>query len=127
MPLYSHVITALAKLKPCYLHFIEPRASGAGQAEVDHKDVPSAAELFRPLWTGPLIAAGNFKRNSAEAVLEAGHADAIAFGRLFISNPDLPERLRHDITLTPYNRGTFYSGGAEGYIDYPVAVSKSPS
>ena len=94
MPLYSHVVKELAKLKLCYLHFIEPRASGAGQAEVDHKDVPSAADLFRPLWTGPIIAAGNFKRDTAEAMLQSGNADAIAFGRLFISNPDLPERLR---------------------------------
>lgn len=121
MPLYSYVVKELAKLNPCYLHFIEPRASGAGQAEVDHQDVPSAADLFRPLWKGPLIAAGNFKRDTAEAMLQSGNADAIAFGRLFISNPDLPERLKHDIPLTPYNRATFYSGGPEGYIDYPVA------
>lgn len=119
MPLYSYVVKELAKLNPCYLHFIEPRASGAGQAEVDHKDVPSAAELFRPLWPGMLIAAGNFRPDTAEAMLAAGHADAIAFGRLFISNPDLPERLRKGVPLTPYDRATFYSGGPKGYTDYP--------
>ena len=51
--------------------------------------------------------------------LEKGWADAIAFGRFFISNPDLPERVRREAPFTPYNRATFYGGGPEGYIDYP--------
>ena len=120
IPLYTYVIKKLADMKPCYLHFIEPRASGAGQAEVDHKDVPSAAELFRPLWPGTLIAAGNFRADSANAAIANGHADAIAFGRLFISNPDLPERIRTSRPLTPYDRATFYSSGPKGYTDYPL-------
>ncbi|MFC7398377.1 alkene reductase [Chelatococcus sp. GCM10030263] len=120
MPLYSHVIRELAKLRLGYLHLIEPRASGAGQAEVDHKDVPSAAELFRPIWPNVLIAAGNFRADTAEAAVAEGKADAIAFGRLFIANPDLPERLRRGAPLNPYNRATFYGGGVEGYIDYPA-------
>ncbi len=122
MPLYSHVVTELNKLGLAYLHLIEPRASGAGPREVDHQDVPSAAELFRPLWNGPLIAAGNFTAESAEAFVAAGHADAVAFGRYFISNPDLPERIRRRAAFTPYNRKTFYGGSAEGYTDYPALV-----
>lgn len=118
MPLYSYVVGELYKMGLAYLHLIEPRASGAGQREVDHQDVPSAAELFRPLWRGPLIAAGNFKAESAEAFVAAGHADAIAFGRFFISNPDLPERIRQRAPFTPYDRKTFYGGGATGYTDY---------
>lgn len=120
MPLYTHVVEEMSKLNPVYLHFIEPRASGAGQAEVDHQNVPSAAELFRPHWKGVLIAAGNFKPDTANAMIAAGNADAIAFGRLFISNPDLPERIRKNVPLTPYDRATFYSGGSKGYTDYPV-------
>ena len=120
MPLYSHLIQELDKLGLAYLHLIEPRASGAGQREVDHKNVPSAAELFRPMWHGVLIAAGNFKSDSANAMLAKGDADAIAFGRYFISNPDLPERLRLGAELNPYDRATFYGGGAEGYLDYPT-------
>jgi N-ethylmaleimide reductase len=119
LPLYGHLIRELAKRRLAYLHLIEPRASGAGQAEVDHKDVPSAIELFRPIWSGVLIGAGNFKADSAEAAVAAGHADAIAFGRLFIANPDLPARLKRGAALNPYNRATFYGGGAEGYTDYP--------
>lgn len=118
-PLYSHAIRELAKLGPVYLHLIEPRASGAGQAEVDHKDVPSASELFRPIWPRVLIAAGNYTPASANAAVTANHADAIAFGRLFIANPDLSERVRRGTPLNSYNRATFYGGEAEGYTDYP--------
>ncbi len=124
MPLYSHVIGELDKLGLAYLHLIEPRASGAGQREVDHKDVPSAIELFRPSWHGVMVGAGNFVGENAAQAIEKGHADAIAFGRYFISNPDLPERLRVGAELTPYNRATFYGGGQEGYLDYPVMQSK---
>ncbi|MDR3485223.1 MAG: alkene reductase [Bradyrhizobium sp.] len=119
-PLYDYVTRQLAEFGLAYLHLIEPRASGAGQAEVDHKNVPSAAELFRPTWPGVLISAGNFKPDTAEAMIASGHADAIAFGRFFISNADLPERMRKGLPLTPYNRATFYGGDAKGYTDYPV-------
>ena len=120
LPLYSHLVKELDKLGLAYLHLIEPRASGAGQRDVDHKNVPSAAELFRPMWHGVLIAAGNFNGESAHAIVAKGDADAIAFGRYFIANPDLPERLRLGAELNPYNRTTFYGGGPEGYTDYPA-------
>jgi N-ethylmaleimide reductase len=119
MPLYTHVIQALDPLGLAYLHFIEPRSSGAGRAEVNHQNVPSAMVLFRPIWNGVLISAGGFTGETAEAAIAAGHADAIAFGRIFISNPDLPRRLQHGLPLTPYNRATFYGGEAAGYTDYP--------
>jgi N-ethylmaleimide reductase len=120
MPLYSHVIKALDPLGLAYLHFIEPRSSGAGRAEVNHQNVPSAMVLFRSIWNGKLITAGGFTGETADDAIAAGHADAIAFGRIFISNPDLPRRLAHGYPLTPYNRATFYSGEATGYTDYPV-------
>jgi N-ethylmaleimide reductase len=120
MPLYTHVIQSLDRLGLAYLHFIEPRSSGAGRAEVNHQNVPSAMVLFRPIWRGVLITAGGFTGETAEAAIAAGHADAIAFGRIFISNPDLPQRLQHGYPLTPYNRATFYGGEAVGYTDYPV-------
>ena len=120
MPLYTHVIKALDPLGLAYLHFIEPRSSGAGRAEVNHQNVPSAMVLFRPIWRSVLISAGGFTGETAEAAIADGHADAIAFGRIFISNPDLPRRLQHGFPLTPYNRATFYGGEAAGYTDYPV-------
>jgi N-ethylmaleimide reductase len=120
MPLYSHVVEALNPLGLAYLHFIEPRSSGAGRAEVNWQNVPSSMVLFRPIWKGVLITAGGFTGEAAEAAIAEGHADAIAFGRIFISNPDLPRRLREGLPLTPYNRATFYGGEAAGYTDYPV-------
>ena len=120
MPLYTHAIKSLNPLGLAYLHFIEPRSSGAGRAEVNHQNVPSAMVLFRPSWSGKLITAGGFTGETAEAGIASGHADAIAFGRIFISNPDLPRRLREGLPLTPYNRATFYGGDVAGYTDYPV-------
>jgi N-ethylmaleimide reductase len=76
--------------------------------------------LFRPLWSGRLITAGGFTGEMANAAISEGYADAIAFGRIFISNPDLPRRLQRGYPLTPYNRATFYGGDAAGYTDYPV-------
>jgi N-ethylmaleimide reductase len=120
MPLYNYAIKALDPLGLAYLHFVEPRSSGAGRAEVNHQNVPAAMVLFRPIWRGTLITAGGFTGETADAAISAGHADAIAFGRIFISNPDLPRRLQRGFPLTPYNRATFYGGEESGYTDYPV-------
>ena len=127
MPLYTHAIEQLNPLGLAYLHFIEPRSSGAGRAEVNWQGVPSAMVLFRPIWKGVLITAGGFTGEAAEAAISEGHADAIAFGRIFISNPDLPSRLQHGYPLTPYNRKTFYGGDVAGYTDYPVYDAMAPA
>jgi len=126
MPLYTHVVQALNPRGLAYLHFIEPRSSGAGRAEVNHQNVPSAMVLFRPIWKGVLITAGGFTGETANAAIADGHADAIAFGRIFISNPDLPRRLSEGFPLTPYNRATFYGGEEKGYTDYPVYGELEP-
>jgi N-ethylmaleimide reductase len=127
MPLYTHVVQALNPLGLAYLHFIEPRSSGAGRAEVNWQNVPSAMVLFRPIWNGVLITAGGFTGETAEAAIAEGHADVVAFGRIFISNPDLPRRLQHGFPLTPYNRKTFYGGDAAGYTDYPEHGELAPA
>ncbi|WP_407177108.1 alkene reductase [Bradyrhizobium sp. STM 3562] len=127
MPLYSYVTGSLDKLGLAYLHLIEPRSSGAGRAEVNWQNVPSAMVLFRPLWSGVLIGAGGFTGETANAAIAERHADAIAFGRIFISNPDLPRRLRHGFPITPYNRATFYGGEEAGYTDYPVYDELEPA
>jgi N-ethylmaleimide reductase len=127
MSLYTHVVEALDPLGLAYLHFIEPRSSGAGRAEVNHQNVPSAMVLFRPIWRGVLITAGGFTGETANAAIADGHADAIAFGRIFISNPDLPRRLNQGLPLTPYNRATFYGGEEKGYTDYPVYGELEPA
>lgn len=122
-PLYDYLVGELDKLGLAYLHLIEPRASGAGQRDVDHKDVPSAARLYRSKWRNTLITEGNFTAETASKWVEDGVADAIAFGRYFISNPDLPARIQHGHPLNPYDRSTFYTLGEKGYLDYPAMSS----
>jgi N-ethylmaleimide reductase len=61
-----------------------------------------------------------FDRESGNQVIEEGHADLVAFGKLFISNPDLPIRFELKAKTTAWNQDTFYSQGSEGYTDYPI-------
>jgi N-ethylmaleimide reductase len=106
------------KLDLAYLHLIEPRIAGNVEDESRNPD-PVAAQTIRKHYPGTIIAAGGFKGDSAEAVLAAGDADLVAFGRDFIANPDLPERLRLKLPLNPYDRPTFFGGTEVGYTDYP--------
>jgi 2,4-dienoyl-CoA reductase-like NADH-dependent reductase (Old Yellow Enzyme family) len=71
---------------------------------------------------GAYIANEGFDQAGAEAVLAADEADAVAFGRLFIANPDLPRRFAEGAALNQPNPQTFYSGGARGYTDYPAVA-----
>jgi N-ethylmaleimide reductase len=107
----------LARFGLAYLHVIEPRVKGNVS---DDDKPPVAAGLLRPLFGGPVIAAGGFDAAGADAILTMGDADLVAFGRHFLANPDLPERLRRNLPLNPYNRNTFYYGGEKGYTDYPI-------
>ncbi len=75
---------------------------------------------LRKEYSGALIANENFTKESAEQIIGQGDADAISFGRLFISNPDLVERLANGAELTPPDPDTFYEGGERGYNDYPL-------
>jgi N-ethylmaleimide reductase len=84
-----------------------------------------AAETLRPHFEGTIIAAGGFTAQSAEAILVAGDADLVAFGRHFVSNPDLPERLRNGWPLNAYVPDSFYGGTAVGYTDYPFYQAAS--
>lgn len=77
-------------------------------------------DLIRSVYTGTLLAVGGFTKASGEAAIAAGRADIIAYGRPFISNPDLVERFRIDAPLTPWDVRTFYGGDDHGYTDYPV-------
>jgi N-ethylmaleimide reductase len=118
--LFTHAIRGLDKRGVAYLHLIEPRASKASETEESLSNTPNAATSFRSLFKNTLITAGGHTPETAAAVVASGQADAVAFGRLFISNPDLPERVRQGAQLNPYDRSTFYGGDAKGYIDYPA-------
>ena len=117
--LYTYVLKKLDARGIAYVHVIEPRATGAGGGDAVNHNAPSTSELFRKSFGGTFISAGGYTPESAKAAISNGQADAIAFGRYFISNPDLPERIRKGVALNPYNRATFYGGAEKGYTDYP--------
>ena len=89
--------------------------------------VPWTSAGFRKVFAGNFILAGGYTQNDAIETVGKGDADAIAFGRLYISNLDLAEHFSSDADaeLNKYNRATFYGGGAEGYTDYPFSTSKA--
>jgi N-ethylmaleimide reductase len=114
---FGYVAKALAPLGLAYLHVVEPRVVGS-QEQADGLP-PVAAVQLRHFFKGPIIAAGGFDAKGAEDIVAKGDADLVAFGRHFIANPDLPERIRLGLPLNPYDRGSFYGGNARGYTDYP--------
>jgi N-ethylmaleimide reductase len=75
---------------------------------------------LRKRFKGAYMANNGYDLALANKVLAADEADLIAFGKLFISNPDLVERLKRGAPLNPFDKATFYGGGAKGYTDYPV-------
>ena len=115
---FGYVAKRLNYYDLAYLHVIEPRVRGNEDDEhASDKDVSS--KDLRRIFNGTIVAAGGFTRESAEQIVAEGHADLVAFGRMFIANPDLPGRLRAGAPLNRYDRTTFYGGDERGYIDYP--------
>lgn len=125
LALFSHVIRELNARTIAYLHVIEPRATSAGGSDAVAESLPSTAALFREQFSSTFISAGGYTPETAADAVASGETDAVAFGRFFISNPDLPERISKGIALTPYNRATFYGGTEKGYTDYPTASSQA--
>ncbi len=122
--LFSYVADHLNQFPLAYLSLIEPRISGSDL--IDTTQGPVAAEWLRPIFHGKLISAGGFEPDSAEAAVAAGTVDAVAFGRHFVSNPDLVRRIEQKLPLTPYNRDSFYTFDAVGYTDY-ATYQESPA
>lgn len=110
------VMKKMAELDIGYVHF----------AEVDWDAEPNVPEEFRALaraiFPNLIIVAGNYTKQRAEDVLNAGYADLVAFGRPFLANPDFPKRLEHDIPLAEADPDTLFGGDAKGYTDYPAAT-----
>lgn len=119
LPLFSHALELINARNLAYVHMIEPRASGAGQGEVNHANTPSNLVTFREKTPLPFFTSGGYTPELAREAVSQMDADGVVFGRYFISNPDLPRRIQESLPLTPYNRKTFYGGTEQGYIDYP--------
>lgn len=117
----EYLLPKLSEFNLAYLHIARPHESIEGILDLE-EGIDWSTKLIdfcRSLYDGSLIAAGGFDKESAEMAIEENVADAIAFGRNFISNPDLPERLFMGAELNAYDRSTFYGGNEVGYTDYP--------
>lgn len=116
-PLFTAAAEALAEIGIAFLELREPGREGTfGKGEVD-----PIAPAIRKVFPGPLVLNSDYTHGAAEAALEEGAADAISFGRPFISNPDLVDRIAKGAELAPDDMATWYSQGPEGYVDYPAS------
>jgi N-ethylmaleimide reductase len=116
--LFTFVIKELNACHLAYLHLIEARGSEIGLTDELHENAVNNAALFRSVFNGPLLSAAAYTPDSAVLAIEQKHADAIVFGRLFIANPDLVERIKGNQPLNASDRSTFYGGAEHGYTDY---------
>lgn len=122
-PLFEHVVKGLASRGLAYVHVIEGATGGArdfvqGEAAFDWDAFKAA---YRDAGgTGAWIVNNGYTRALAQEAVASGRADLVAFGRPFIANPDLVDRLRRDLPLAEPERATMYGGGAKGYVDYPA-------
>jgi N-ethylmaleimide reductase len=114
--LFPAAAKALSDVGVAWLELREPSPEGTfGKAEV-----APVAPAIRAAFNGPLVLNSDYDHARAQAALDAGEADAIAFGRRFLANPDLPARFAKGVPLNPDDMPTWYSRGPKGYVDYPT-------
>lgn len=123
--LYSYVLDELEKRakvgnRLAYVHVIEPRVTDSAQDIDIAVDNENSNDFVYEHWKGPVIRAGNFAIHPELVKDVTNERTLIAYGRYFISNPDLVLRLRDGLPLNTYHRPTFYGATAEGYLDYPT-------
>jgi N-ethylmaleimide reductase len=111
---FAYLAAELGKLDLAYIHLVDHSAMGA-------PEVPESVKIkIRDAFAGVIIVSGGFDKNRAEKALESGLGELAAFGRPFISNPDLVERMQSDTALAEFHQETFYTPGEKGYTDYPT-------
>ncbi|MCH2195637.1 alkene reductase [Kordia sp.] len=115
IPTFEYIIQKLNDYDLAYVHLSEPFSD---VSNVPHA-VTEIAKHFRPLYNGTLMINTEFTFDKGNEVLNANEADLVAYGKPYISNPDLVERFEHGIPLTAWDTETFYTIGEKGYIDYP--------
>ncbi|WP_336923418.1 alkene reductase [Aquipuribacter sp. SD81] len=115
--LLAHVGGVLQQRGLAFVHYVEPVTP-----EGRRTDLTAA---LRSTWHGPVVLAQGFTPDSAAEAVREGRADAVAFGRAFIANPDLPERVRLGAALNEPDSSTFYGTGARGYTDYPTLPQRA--
>ncbi|MGC5745505.1 alkene reductase [Chryseobacterium sp. NFX27] len=110
---HEYILDELQKLDILYIHF--SNAINDGKPSIRVSFLQNARQRFKNL----IVIAGGFTVKTAEEILQTGLVDLVAFGKLYISNPDLVERIKSDLPLADWDEETFYHGGNKGYIDYP--------
>jgi N-ethylmaleimide reductase len=117
IPTFEYIIKKLNDYNLAYVHLSEPFT--------DVSDIPYAvteiAKHFRPLYNGTLLINSDFDQDKGNKIIEDGYADLVAYGKPYVSNPDLVERFKNRLDLAVWNQDTFYTTGAKGYTDYPKA------
>ncbi|MFG1241125.1 alkene reductase [Xanthobacter sp. V7C-4] len=113
--LFNHVAEQLEKRHLLFVHVVEGATGGPRDVAPDF-----SFDALRQRFTGPWIVNNGYDLELAQSAIGAGKADLVAFGKPFIANPDLVERLRRNAPLNEPDRDTFYGGGAKGYTDYPT-------
>ncbi len=120
-PLYEYLARQLAPLGLAYIHVVEGATGGAREVEGRPFDYGAFKAAYRNAGgRGAWMVNNGYDQAMAEQAVASGRADAVAFGRAFISNPDLVQRLRSAAPLNAWDKGSFYGGGAHGYTDYPA-------
>jgi N-ethylmaleimide reductase len=120
----SVFVPAAAALDALGIGFLELREQ-APDGTFGSTDVPKLSPQIREVFKRPLILNQDYTPAQAQADLDSGLADGIAFGRKFIANPDLVDRLRQGAPLADDDQATWYSKGPEGYIDYPALETEA--
>lgn len=115
---FTFAAKTLAQFPLAYIHLIETDTSDKANMEAGSYVV---AKEIRKVFKGPLLVNGGLTKESGQALLDQGIADAVVYGSLFISNPDLVERFKENLSLSQPDSSTFYTPGAKGYTDYPAA------
>jgi len=120
IPTFDYIVKKLNNYDLSYLHLSEPFT------DVSHLPFTETeiAKRYRPIYKGTIIINGGFDQEKGNSVIANGDADMVAFGKPYISNPDLVERFAQNIPLSEWDESTFYSGGAEGYLDYEVKAER---
>lgn len=102
-----------------YVHLVEPWEPKP-PVDAEDDEVSQVFSSIREAYSGALVVNGNYDDESAKAAIEKGYADAVAFGRSFLANPDLPRRIREQLPINVPDQDTFYNGDEHGYTDYPT-------
>ena len=115
IPTFDYIIERLGKeYDLAYIHLSEPFTD---VSEVPHAET-EIAKRYRSKYKGILMINGGFDQDKGNKVIDEGNADCVAFGKLYISNPDLVGRFQNGVALSDWNKDTFYTQGKEGYLDY---------